>query len=105
MMAMHGVEEDGEGGYIATVNERIPPNWRNRKSPWTIPKIAVTIREVYLPYWKEFGRNEGLGNWIPEEYQFPKNGTADEIVCFLYDSLSSRGRGQYCIYSGFSVDI
>lgn len=47
-----------------------------------------------MPHWKELGHNDGLGNWVADEYQFPKNGTALEILCFLYDGVTNRGRGE-----------
>lgn len=91
---IHGVEGDGEGGYIATPNERLPPNFYSRKAPWTLSVVAQTIWDLYMPHQKELGHNDGSGNWIPDEYQFPKNGTAAELLCFLHDGLTNRGRGK-----------
>lgn len=74
------------------INERIPSNWYNRRSPYTIDDVAIEILAQYVQYPKLFGGNIGKNNFngLPSSFGIIRNGkfpdpfTASDIVCLFY---------------------
>lgn len=56
--------------------------------------MMIEVHRLYTAYYKEIGHNEGAGNFIPaaENLQFPPNGTVTDLICWIYDSFTGRGR-------------
>lgn len=86
--SFYGVESDGKGGFRSNGGERFPPNWYNRRTPYTIPQVAVEITALYGPYPALLGGNTAPGKFDALDFQSIKNGKipADPatVVCLLY---------------------
>lgn len=85
-----GAVPDGNGSYTH-VPERIPDNWHNRRTAYTILEIAGEIAYTYGRYPKLFGGNAGVGNFdLLGEFGAIANGslpdqfTQADILCLLY---------------------
>ena len=83
-----GAESNGNGGWRFNNKEQIPPNWYNRKAPYTIVATAVEILTQYLEYPVLFGGNVGKGNFDALSFGSIKDGnlnaTEQNVLCLLY---------------------
>ena len=83
-----GAASDGHGGYTFNNKEQIPPNWYNRKTPYTNTDVSIEILAQYLAYPVLFGGNAGKGNFDALSYGPIKNGnlaaTQQNVLCLLY---------------------
>ncbi|KAL8690073.1 MAG: hypothetical protein Q9218_004401 [Villophora microphyllina] len=89
-----GVENDGNNaGYTVNNGERIPANWYNRRTPYTLNEGAVEILAQYLAYPVLFGGNAGAGNFDLLDSSYDGGGvfengtfrgTEKDVRCLLY---------------------
>ena len=84
-----GAESNGNGGWTFNNKEQIPPNWYNRKAPYTISDAAVEIVSLYAEHPVLFGGNVGKGNFDAIGYAPAiSNGnlaaTTQNVLCLLY---------------------
>ena len=88
-----GAAADGTGGYISNNAEKIPPNWYNRVSPYTITDIAIEIAALYLQYPVLFGGNIGPGNFDALSHGIIVDGNLSDtstnaILCLIYQMVT-----------------
>ena len=83
-----GAESDGKGGWRFNNRERIPPNWYNRKTPYTDTDVAVEIVALYLEYPVLFGGNTGKGSFDTVSFGAIEGGkleaTTANVLCLIY---------------------
>lgn len=84
-----GAQSDGKGGYTFNHAEKIPPNWYNRNTPYTITEVSNEVVAMYLEHPVLFGGNVGQGNFDALNFGDDfKNGnfnaTAQNTLCLLY---------------------
>ena len=91
-----GAEKQSDGTYTFTGEEKIPANWTNRLTPYSVFDVGVQIFEMYLLYPVEFGGSTGTGtfNALPDWADI-KNGTlqsadAAAVSCLLYQLATER---------------
>lgn len=83
----------GPGTEYGHVPERIPPEWVNRPTPYTLRDFAARALHTYLAYPKEMGENMGaVGQWrqvddfgVVEDGFIPEGTTDGEAFCHLWD--------------------
>jgi hypothetical protein len=84
-----GAASDGNGGYTFNNKEQIPPNWYNRKTPYTNVDVTTEIVAQYLEYPVLFGGNAGRGNFdalnsFGPISQGKLDATTANVLCLLY---------------------
>ncbi|KAL8827572.1 MAG: hypothetical protein Q9170_006966 [Blastenia crenularia] len=88
MKYFFGAKDDGNGGYTFNNQERIPPNWYNRKASFKGPEAAAEIASLYLKHPVQFGGNVGKGSFNTISYGPITNGnfpaTAQNVWCLAY---------------------
>ena len=85
-----GAVPNNEGTYDFTA-ERIPENWVNRPTTYTLYDMAEEMNNMFYDYPKLFGGNNGAGNFTPDALQLPKEkGTVSAFMCFLYDYVTDK---------------
>ena len=88
MSYFFGAQPDGNGGYTFNNAEQIPPNWYNRKAPYTNPEVTVEIAAQYLEHPVLFGGNVGTNNFDALNYSTIVNGklpTSEKaLLCLIY---------------------
>ncbi len=87
MKSFFGAADDGNGGYRFNNQERIPPNWYNRKAPYTLVDVTAEITAQYLEHPVLFGGNLGPNNFNALGTFGPiKNGKLDTAgtLCLIY---------------------
>ncbi|KAL9003549.1 MAG: hypothetical protein Q9188_003590 [Gyalolechia gomerana] len=88
MKYFFGAQDDGNGGYSFNNQERIPPNWYNRKTPFRTADAAEEVAALYLKYPVLFGGNVGEDNFNALSYGPITNGnfaaSAQNVWCLLY---------------------
>ena len=72
------------------LNETFPPGWNRRSTPYTTTDFLTDAADIYahpgtgLP--REFGANEGLGNFVPLSLNITIK-TPLELGCFLLEEI------------------
>jgi Peroxidase, family 2 len=89
MKSFFGATDDGNGGYTFNNQERIPPNWYNRRTPYTIVDVTAEINAQYLAHPVLLGGNAGRGNFNTlETFGSIKDGKLDtdgsNTMCLIY---------------------
>lgn len=88
MESFFGAESDGSGGWKFNNKEQIPPNWYNRKTPYSLTDAAVEIVSQYLEHPVLFGGNVKKGDFDALNFGAIKNGTLDAtqqtVLCLIY---------------------
>ena len=83
-----GAQSDGNGGYTFNNKEQIPPNWYNRKSPYSNTDVVGEIAAQYLEHPVLFGGNVAQGNFDALNFGSIQNGKLDtstnSILCLIY---------------------
>lgn len=83
-----GAASNGNGGYTFNNAEQIPPNWYNRKTPYSNLDVTTEIVAQYLEYPVLFGGNTGNGGLDALSYGPITNGqlaaTPQNVLCLLY---------------------
>ena len=85
-----GAEKNSDGTYSFNNQERIPPNWVNRVSPYTNNDVTTHILEMYLLHPVLFGGNTASGSFDTLSFGSIKNGSisssldAADTSCLLY---------------------
>ena len=83
-----GAQSDGNGGYTFNNMEKIPSNWYNRQSPFSLPDAVAEIAALYLAYPVLFGGNVGQGNFDALSFSSIQNGKLDtstnSLLCLIY---------------------
>ncbi|KAI9651747.1 MAG: hypothetical protein M1831_000497 [Alyxoria varia] len=91
-----GASQESDGSFTFNGQERIPPNWTNRVSPYTNTDVSTEILAQYLLHPVQFGGNTGDGqfNAIDGPNGIAKgNLTATDpnaVLCFLYQLSTER---------------
>lgn len=93
MESFFGAVADGSGGYTFNNAEKIPPNWYNRVSPYTITDTAIEVAALYLQYPVLFGGNVGPGKFDALSYGIIVNGnltdtSTNAILCLIYQLVT-----------------
>lgn len=87
-----GAQGAGDGGYTFNDQERIPSNWLNRKSPYTLNDVTFEIAAQYLEHPVLFGGNVAHGNFDALNFSTIQNGTldtsTDNILCLIYQLVT-----------------
>jgi hypothetical protein len=86
-----GAVSDGNGGWNH-VPERIPDNWFNRATPYTLVDVVDEILAQYVENPVPFGGNAGQGNFIGADVGAVVNGvfspkSASDVGCLLQQVL------------------
>jgi hypothetical protein len=89
IMSFFGTEEDSNGNYVFTGNEKIPDNWTNRVEPYSNSDVTAEIVAQYLEYPVLFGGSTGNGGFDLLNFNYIQNGTliaapGPETACLLY---------------------
>ncbi|KAL6720615.1 hypothetical protein ACLMJK_002540 [Lecanora helva] len=88
MESFFGAQSDGKGGYTFNNKEQIPPNWYNRKSPYTNNDVTAEIVAQYLEHPVLFGGNVAQGNFDALNFSTIQNGKLDtstnSVLCLIY---------------------
>ena len=83
-----GAQSDGNGGYTFNNMEKIPDNWYNRQSPYTLEGAVAQIIALYLAYPTLFGGNVGQGNFDALSFGAIQDGkldtSTDSVLCLIY---------------------
>lgn len=85
-----GAQKNDDGTYSFNNQERIPPNWTNRVSPYTNNDVTTQILEMYLLHPVLFGGNTADGSFDTVDFGAIKDGKisanigATETACLLY---------------------
>ena len=84
-----GAEKQDDGSYTFNNQEKIPDDWYNRETPYTIAGVTEEILALYLEYPVLFGGNTGDGQFDALDFQAIKGGKlsapdASSIACLLY---------------------
>jgi hypothetical protein len=92
-----GAEKDSTapGGW-KHVPERIPDDWFNRRTSYTLDELVVEILALFTPYPKPFGGNVGTNNFndltsifgIIKNGELPDTATAADVLCLLYQVVT-----------------
>lgn len=91
MSSFFGAVSNGNGGWTH-VGERIPANWSNRVTPYTIQETSSEINAQYQQHPVLFGGNVGVNNFdalntsvgVIRNGKLPSTATAADVECLLY---------------------
>jgi hypothetical protein len=91
--AFFGATQDSNGIW-QHIPERIPDNWHNRRSPYTVALGVDQINAQFLPHPKLFGGNVGQNNFNTIDFGAIQNGnlpeTSGDVLCLLYQVATSQ---------------
>ncbi|KAI9667937.1 MAG: hypothetical protein M1821_000757 [Bathelium mastoideum] len=84
-----GAEQNADGTWSFNGGERIPANWTNRVTPYTVPDVIVQLNAMYLEHPVLFGGATGTGGFdvLPTNFGAIQNGslvTTDNVLCTFY---------------------
>ncbi|MCJ1440872.1 MAG: hypothetical protein MMC23_001358 [Stictis urceolatum] len=90
-----GAEKQSDGSWTFNGKEKIPDNWTNRQSPYSIMDVGSQILQMYALDPKPFGGNTGDGQFDFINFESIKNGTltapdAASVSCLLYQIATER---------------
>ena len=90
-----GAQDNGDSTYSFNGMERIPSNWTNRQTPFSISDAASQILAMYLLYPVPFGGNTGPGTFEVITGPGVSNGnltlsTPQDVSCLLYQLATER---------------
>lgn len=91
-----GAKKNSDGTYSFTGQEKIPANWTNRLTPYSIFDVGAQIFEMYGLYPVPFGGNTGNGQYNGVSFgDSIQNGTfappdAASVSCLLYQLATER---------------
>jgi len=90
-----GAEKNSDGSYSFNGKERIPDNWTNRLTPYTILDVGSQIFQMYALNPRPFGGNTGDGQFDFINFGSIDNGTlsapsATSVSCLLYMLATER---------------
>lgn len=68
------------------LDERFPPNWYRRATPWTAPQNFGTAFSMYFKDPKELGANNGVDNFVPLGLNITAK-TPEDITCLVVMNL------------------
>lgn len=111
MMSFFGVDKTNAGEYIANSGERIPPNWRNRREPYTLLGVGPEILEMLLAHPVQFGGNLGANNFNGLNFSNSiQNGeltetTGPALLCLIYQAATSQINSQVGVVSKLPVEL
>ena len=92
MESFFGAESDGNGGWKFNNKEQIPPNWYNRKTPYSLVDVAVEIVAQYLQHPVLFGGNVAKGDFDALSFGSISNGnftaTQQNVLCLIYQLVT-----------------
>lgn len=63
MQSFFGTSPTGDGHFTTNSGEKIPANWHNRRTPYTIPQVAADVVAMYGKSPMPLGGNIGKGNF------------------------------------------
>ena len=88
MESFFGAQSDGNGGYIFNNKEQIPPDWYNRKSPYSNNDVTTEIVAQYLEHPVLFGGNVAQGDFDALSFSTIQDGkldtSTDSVLCLIY---------------------
>ncbi|KAI9704641.1 MAG: hypothetical protein M1820_005389 [Bogoriella megaspora] len=96
-----GAEYDDDTDTWTHVPERLPSNWTNRATAYTVPEVAGEIFDTFGSNPKPIGGNAGVGNFLAIDSiggivngSLPSNETQADFVCLLYQILTENIPGE-----------
>jgi hypothetical protein len=72
------------------VSERLPPNWHNRRAPYSLQNITAETLKQYAAHPKLFGASHGVGHFQPDGSRLNPLGakaTLTNVTCQIYESF------------------
>ena len=106
-----GAVDNGDGTW-SHVPERLPENWVNRETPYTVPLIANQTAYLYGYEPKPFGGNVGAGNFVAlnttfgiiENGTIPSDATVADFACLIYQAATENVPGEVQNEPGLALD-